>query len=226
VSEGGGVVPGSGKIFTYNGTNQNTISAWIRIDTPEKENIEVEVKDNFGSYSWHRQKSNDNVKGKIEDGKGFSFFFARYAYFDKFIYEDESFSTSTDLNHSAILAVVPFKNIISFNKDIINDENIMKKLHPSNAVLLLINTQENKNTKIISATYTEKKEYLIPYIEHRSEILMKEHEKVQKIPKSQQWLREKLTLSVEEKLYRMLTEGYEQFKDFLTAAKELEEKDD
>jgi hypothetical protein len=86
----------------------------------------------------------------------------------------------------------------------------------------LINTQKAKSTRIISATYTEKKEYLIPYIEHRTKILMREHEKVQKIPKEQQWLREALTSSVEEKLYKMLTEGCKQFGEFLIAAKSKE----
>jgi hypothetical protein len=200
------------KVFRYDGTNQNTLNAWIREDTPEEENARVEVKDSFGFYTWHRKKSNDNVRGKIENGKGFSFFFARYAYFDKFKYRDESCVTNIDPKYSSILATVPF-NKISYFDSIKNDRSIMKKLDPSNSVLLIIDTN---GTDIISATYTEKEEYLWSYIENRRKILMQEHEKVQGISEGQQWLRERLESSVEKELYRMLTEGYKQFSDFLS----------
>jgi hypothetical protein len=48
---------------------------------------------------------------------------------------------------------------------------------------------------------------------------MQRHEKHQKIPESQQWLREKLESSVEKELYRILAEGYEQFSEFLFTLK-------
>jgi hypothetical protein len=202
------------KVFKYDGTNQNTLHAWIRVDTPKKENVEIEVKDNFGSYSWYRQKSNDNVRGEVKDGKGFSFFFARYAYLDDYLYEDESFATGNDLNRSAFLAAIPFKSISNF-KSIKNDKSIAKKLDPPNTVMLVINID---NTRIISATYTGKDEYFLPYIENRARKMLES----QSFSKGQQRLKEKLNLSIEEKLYKMLTEGYKQFGEFLIAAKNKE----
>jgi hypothetical protein len=197
------------KIFRFDGTNQNTLDAWIRVDTPENENIRISVEDSFGSYTWHRKKSNDNVRGRIEDGKGFGFFFVRYAYFDEFKYEDESHVTNDNLNYSSFLATVPFKSIINFN-NIKNDKGIMKKLNPSNSILLAINT----NTEIISATYTKKEEYINVYLENRIEKLSEKQDFLYK-----EWLREKVEKGLAKKLRSMLINGYEQFSDFLFTLK-------
>jgi hypothetical protein len=176
---------GKKKVFRFDGTNQNTLSAWIRIDTPEAENERIEVRDSYGNHAWHRGKSNDNVRGKVRDGKGFSFFFARYAYSDSFRYEDESYSTNSDPTYSAFLATVPFGNILGFDR-IKKDKSIMKILNPSNAVLLLIDIN---STDIISATYTKKKDHLDAYIQNRVEKMMEKQNDPYR-----PWLREKLQI--------------------------------
>jgi hypothetical protein len=198
------------KIFRFNGTNQNTLGAWIKVDTPENKNIRINVKDNFGSYIWHRKKSNDNIRGKVEDGKGFSFFFARYAYSDEFKYEDESYVTNSNSSYSSFLATVPFKNIIGFSS-IKNDKSIMKKLNPSNSVLLVINTN---NIEIISATYTKKEEYINAYLENRIKKLSEKQDFLYK-----EWLREEIEKRLDKKLHEILLSGYEQFSDFLLTMK-------
>jgi len=52
--------------------------AWWQIDEtgPDSEIVRV------GDFTWHRQKSNENVTDD-GDGKGFSFFYARYAFEDE-----------------------------------------------------------------------------------------------------------------------------------------------
>ena len=194
------------KIFRFDGTNQNTLDAWIRVDTPEEENIRININDTYGIHTWHRKKSNDNVRGKIEDGKGFGFFFARYAYSDEFKYEDESYTTNDNLNYSSFLATIPFKNIVGFDS-IKNDKSIMKKLNPSNSILLVINTNK---TDIISATYTKKEEYMDAYLKNRIDRLSEKQDFLYK-----EWLREKVEEGLDKKLRSILINGYEQFSEFL-----------
>jgi hypothetical protein len=207
------------KIFKYDGTNQNTLSAWIREDTSEEENVRVNVKDNFGSYTWDRKKSNKNVRGKVEDGKGFSFFFARYAYSDEFKYIDESYVTNDNPNYSSFFASVPFGKITQL-ETIKKDPDIMKRLDPANSVLLVIDIPSSKeNTVLISATYTNKKEILVSYIQNASKILVERHAKEQRMSENRNWLKEKLETSVEEELYKRFINGYEQFNEFLSVLK-------
>jgi hypothetical protein len=200
----------NGKVFRFNGENQNTLDAWIRVDTPENEDERIRIKDNYGSYTWHRKKSNDNVRGKITDGKKFSFFFARYAYSDKFKYRDESLVTNDNFTYSALLAMIPFEDIVGFDC-IKNSKNLMKILNPSNAVLLVIDANSAKD--IVSATYTKKEEYINIYIQNKIEKLMENQN-----DKYRPWLREKLEKGFDTKLYNMLTNGYEQFQEFLSEA--------
>ena len=202
------------KIFIYDGTNQHTLNAWIRIDTPEKENERVNVSDDFGTNNWHRLKSNENVKGKISDGKGFSFFFARYAFFDKYKYRDESFVTNTNLDYSSFLASVPFENIEHFDF-IKNDRNICKILAPKNSILLTIDIESTGD--IISASYSKKEEHLLAYIENRAKKLTED----QRNNELTRWLGERVESSVKSKLYDQLTAGYEQFEEFLSYARDL-----
>ncbi|MDR0556369.1 MAG: hypothetical protein LBG43_00650 [Treponema sp.] len=170
------------KIFRFDGTNQNTLDAWIRVDAPEEENIDVNIKDENGSHVWHRKKSNDNVRGKVEDGKGFSFFFARYAYLDKLKYNDESLVKNPNPNYKAFTSSIPFK-ILRYFDEIKNDKRIMSRLDPKNEVLLVI----YEDNRIISATYTKDEAVLLNYIKNRSEKLIERDLTLDK----ESWLREK-----------------------------------
>jgi len=195
------------KKFFYNGTNQHTLEAWIRVDTPEKEHERVYVSDNFGSHNWHRSKSNENVRGNKSDGKGFSFFFTRYAYSDKFKYDDESYVTNTNPDYSSFLASIPFENFSHFDF-IKNDENLRKILAPKNSVLLVVDTN---STDIISSYYTKKDEHVLAYSENRARILTES----QRSHELSRWLGEQVESNVVNILYNKLIDGYEQFNEFL-----------
>jgi hypothetical protein len=111
-----------------------------------------------------QKKSNDNVREKIEDRKGFSFFFVRYAYSDKFKYVDESYVTNDNPGYSSFSASVRFKEIVQLEA-VKKEPNLIKILDPSNFILLVVDIPSTKeNTAIINATYTNKKEVLVPYI--------------------------------------------------------------
>jgi len=203
------------KIFRYDGTNQHTLDAWIRIDTPEKESERVYVNDDYGNNNWHREKSNNNVRGEIIDGKGFSFFFARYGYSDKFLYRDESFVTNDNPLYSSCLASVPFEYIVHLDF-IKNDRNLNRLLAPKNAVLLILDIESTGD--IISATYTKDEEKYLSYIENRAKKLTED----QRNNELTRWLGEKVESSVISKLYDQLIAGYDQFKEFISYIKEMD----
>jgi hypothetical protein len=56
----------------------DSIEAWYDEDKTGAETDLVRV----GNFIWYREKSNENVTN-IDDGKGFSFYYARYAFNDK-----------------------------------------------------------------------------------------------------------------------------------------------
>ena len=203
----------SKKVFIYDGTNQHTRDAWIRVDTPEKENEKVYVSDNFGFHNWHRLKSNENVRGDPLDGKGFSFFFSRYAYEDEFKYRDESFVTNDNPNYSCLLASVPFESIVHLDF-IKNDRNLSRILAPKDAVLLSIDIEATGN--IIGSYYTMNDEVVKTYIKNKADKLTE----AQKNHKLTRWLGEKVESEIISKIYNQLTSGFEQFKKFLLYLKE------
>jgi hypothetical protein len=41
----------------YNGSNPNSLAAWIYSDVSGSENDGVEISDEFGSFNWHRKKA-------------------------------------------------------------------------------------------------------------------------------------------------------------------------
>ena len=195
------------KHFIYDWTNQNTLAAWIREDMSNYE--EIKVYDNYGRYEWQRDKSNENVRGDIKDGKGFSFFFARYAYLDSSPYEDESFVTNNDNNYNVFLARISFNSLCGF-ETLKNNKNLTKKLTPTNSVLLIINMKENSN-RIISATYTNNEKYVLNYMIYQAQELIK----TQDFHKTQQGLKEGIEKQIKVQLYDQLMRGYEQFQNFL-----------
>ena len=64
---------------------EDTPQAWFEIDTtgPESEDVIC------GNFVWHREKSNRNITD-TGDGKGFSFYLARYVFEDPYVVEIEN----------------------------------------------------------------------------------------------------------------------------------------
>jgi hypothetical protein len=147
----------------YNGSNPDSLSAWLHVDTSGLESERVEISDQYGNFNWHREKSNNNVRGKSKkgsgEGKGFSFYFARYAYSDKYKLKG---SYSTD-GYNGFLAVVEF----DFIKKYLSDPSVAARLNPKNSVLLVISAESEKSTTIVGATYTKNKRLLNEYIDER-----------------------------------------------------------
>ncbi|MDR0557846.1 MAG: hypothetical protein LBG43_08305 [Treponema sp.] len=83
----------------------------------------------------------------------------------------------------------------------------MKKLNPSNSVLLIINANK---TDVVSATHTKKEKYISAYLKNRIEKLSEKQDFLYK-----EWLREKIEKELDKKFHSMLINGYEQFSEFL-----------
>ena len=195
------------KLFNFDGSNQDSLAAWVMVDTPDYEHQNIKVEDNHGSYCWYRKNSNDNVRGDIAKGKGFSLFLARYAYLDNFKYQYVSFNEDINSSIPFLLASIPFRFFTDFDS-IKNDNRLVKILTPSNSILLLIGTDSEN---IVSAVYTNKEEYILAYIENKAKKLT-EAERNHPYTK---WLGEKTETAIIQLLYSKLTQGYSQFKEFL-----------
>ena len=202
------------KLFYYNGSNQNTPSAWIFEDSTRWKGERVKISDTYGSYEWDRKKSNSNVQGRVKDGKGFSFYFARYSYLDQNKYIDESYVTSSNSNYSSFLATVPFGSIVEMDS-IKNDRSLSQRLSPKNFVLLIVDEIKNQSTNIVSATYTKDEEKVSSYIDNR----MDKYIRSQKLHESQRWLGERLLSRGSEKLYESIIKGYDEFQKLLLVLK-------
>ena len=74
-----------GKIKKDTTPFEDTPQAWYEVDTTGPENEDVVC----GNFVWHREKSNKNIKD-TGDGKGFSFYLARYAFEDPYSVEIEN----------------------------------------------------------------------------------------------------------------------------------------
>ena len=193
--------------FYFDGSNQNSLAAWVMVDTPDYEHQNIKVEDNHGSYYWYRKNSNDNVRGDIKKGKGFSFFLARYAYLDNFKYQYVSFTADLNPSYPFLLASIPFRFFTDFDF-IKNDNRLLKILTPSNSVLLLIETDSQN---ILSSSYTNMEEYLLAYIENKAKKLTE----AERNDPYTRWLGVKLGIAVIKQLYVKLTQGYSQFKELL-----------
>jgi hypothetical protein len=143
----------------YEGGDPDSLDAWIKPDVSKTENGRIYLTDNFGSYEWDQNKSNLNIEGKSlhgsGEGKGFSFYFARYAFRDSNRIPVSSTNKNT---YSGFLSRIQFDWILPYLKD----PSVKSRLSPGNAVLMLFYKEDTTNT-IISATYTTKKEHFNAY---------------------------------------------------------------
>ena len=92
----------------YKGGNPDSLAAWIYTDKSPTQNRRVLLDDKYENFEWDQNKSNMAVKGISDtgsgDGKGFSFYFARYGYHDNYKYRDDTLSTNPFKNYPGFLA--------------------------------------------------------------------------------------------------------------------------
>ena len=79
-------------------------AAFFEIE-PGNPNEEVTVKDGNLTFVWNRGKSNENITDTRSGKEGFSFYYARYAFKDKFKVFDSSLAS--DPKNEGILGTVP-----------------------------------------------------------------------------------------------------------------------
>lgn len=89
---------------TSNVPFEDTPQAWFEIDTtgPESEDVIC------GNFVWHREKSNKNITN-TGDGKGFSFYLARYVFEDPYVVEIEN---ETNPENDKTLGIVAENNVM------------------------------------------------------------------------------------------------------------------
>jgi uncharacterized DUF497 family protein len=98
----------------------------------------VIVNDDLFTFKWRRGKSNENVNDTGTGKRGFSFYFARYVFYDKYSYDDETLATNN--NYTGHFGIIP------------GDEKEEK--------FIVINTiEEDSNILIISAYYADDPKY-------------------------------------------------------------------
>ena len=219
-------------VYDRESQNQNTLQAWIRRDITEWEGNRVRIDDGYGSFNWDPMKSNKNLpddqtplRKLIEEGKGFSFYFARYALCDKFSYDDESLSSGDESDEeglpisnnigkskrTGVLSSIRFKFILE-NKEVKNHPVFKGKLNPDNYVLLVIN-KPNDNS-IISARFSNEDDHIKVYSENAARraietLIAQEH------PIHHHHLREKVQPISIRLIQERIKNGYDEFKDFL-----------
>lgn len=104
-----------GKIKKDTTPFEDTPQAWYEVDTTGPENEDVVC----GNFVWHREKSNKNIKD-TGDGKGFSFFLARYVFEDPYSVEIEN---ETNPENDKTLGIVAENNVmVVINAKIENDK--------------------------------------------------------------------------------------------------------
>ena len=94
---------------------EDTPQAWYGLDTtgPESEDVVC------GNFVWHREKSNNNLKD-TGDGKGFSFYLARYVFDDPYSVEIEN-ETHPE-NDKTLGVVLENKVMVVVNAKVENDK--------------------------------------------------------------------------------------------------------
>jgi hypothetical protein len=160
----------------YDGSNQNSLSAWLHIDISKTNNGRVELNDTFGNFEWDQEKSNKNVRGESGTGSGkgrfFSFYFARYAYSDPHLCPADKLVKGKS-SYKGKLAMLKFDWLDAYLKD----PSIKSRLSPTNSVLFVISENENPK-EIVSATFSTEQEYIELYAINMLEKLIAEKESV------------------------------------------------
>ena len=94
---------------------EDTPQAWYGLDTTRPESEDVVC----GNFVWHREKSNNNLKD-TGDGKGFSFYLARYVFDDPYSVEIEN-ETHPE-NDKTLGVVLENKVMVVVNAKVENDK--------------------------------------------------------------------------------------------------------
>jgi hypothetical protein len=72
---------------------------------PGDPNEYVIVNDDLFTFKWQRSKSNENINDTMTGRRCFSFYFARYVFFDPNFYVDEELAT--DERNTGIIGIIP-----------------------------------------------------------------------------------------------------------------------
>jgi len=135
---------------TFCKTDPDSYEAYYEPDHGDPNEL-VEVNDDVYTFTWNRGKSNDNLTDTGE-GKGFSFYLARRAYYDRYRLIDQRLAT--DINNTGILGRVDtdpkLMIVINLEEDFSNDDN---RIH------------------IISAYYTDNPKLIKKYENHKRFII-------------------------------------------------------
>jgi len=82
--------------------------AFFEKEPGDPEEIVKVIDENDGKisiYTWERRKSNKNIDDASIEKRGFSFYLARYVFFDKYFYFDDDLATNKD--YTGIIGVIP-----------------------------------------------------------------------------------------------------------------------
>jgi hypothetical protein len=196
----------------YNGNNPNSFAAWRYPDVSPSQNGRILLDDKYENFEWDQNKSNQNIENQ-GDGKGFSFYFARYAYNDNYLYRDSSLSSG---GYSGVLASIYSDFLKKFH-----NSQLSQKLSPNGRILLVIDKiDENSRINIISAHYTIKNDLLNIYAENFAEQLISKDEQKRGLYKEKT---DKIRIMIKEKIIKKtvdsLIKGTLEFEQLLKSTK-------
>jgi hypothetical protein len=200
----------------YEGNNPNSLAAWIYTDISPTQNGRILLNDKFEDFEWEQNKSNQNIVGFSNKGsgigKGFSFYFARYAYNDNYKHRDSSLSTSTG-GYPGLLASI----YTDFLNKYINSTQLSNKLNPKNRILMVIDDKQNDSKiTIISAYYTNKKELLNLYVANFAEkLIIKDEQQSGRFRENTDIIRKKIKKVIMDKIKKSIIEGTKEFEQLL-----------
>jgi len=151
---------------SYSKTNPDSYDAFYKPDPGEPDEL-VEIKDDFLTFTWERKKSNENLIDQRE-GKGFSFYLARHAYYDK--YKLPKDSLAYDKKNTGMVAQIQLDKKYTIVINVKPNLNTPKKIH------------------IVSAYYTDSPTLIDEYEAHKAQMIAIEkaierrsNEKIKKI---------------------------------------------
>jgi hypothetical protein len=188
----------------------NSQQAWLRIDESDTKDGRIYLE----KFEWEQDKSNENVRGKLEDGKGFSFYFARYAYLDPSLLRNSEFSKG---GCSGVAASIEIEILMKYLK---KSETLSPKVDPDARVLLVIDEDlKGSNTEIISATFMTSGWEFEEYKAYRREMMRDAYAQVydKKIKKIQEesTLMRKIIEELDEEIEKSLLIGAEILKQMI-----------
>jgi len=202
------------ELKVYKGDNPNSLYAWFFDDISPTQNGRIFLKDKYENYEWEQGKSNQNIKEFSSkgsgNGKGFSFYFARYAYNDLSLLRNTSLSTS---GHSGLLASI----YTDFLNKYAESSKLPSKLNSKKRILLVIDDEQNDSKiTIVSAYYTVKKELLEMYTDNIAEkLIMDNEQQTGQFRESTDTIRKKIKKAIMNKIKASVIEGTNEFEQLV-----------